>query len=43
MSAIGDYVHWSYNGYVKEKGAKKQPYFKSYKAALANRENLFYQ
>ena len=43
MSAIGDYVHWSYNGYVKEKGAKKQPYFKSYKSALTNRENQFYQ
>lgn len=43
MSAIGDYVHWSYAGYVKEQGAQKTPYFSSYKNALSNRENHFYQ
>lgn len=43
MSAIGDYVHWSYAGYVERKGAQKEPYFIQYASALMNRENHFYQ
>jgi len=43
MSAIGDYVHWSYSGYVEKRGAQKNPYFSGYKSALTNRENHFNQ
>lgn len=41
MSAIGDYIHLSYSGYVLQKGAKKTPYFRTYKRALMAREDAF--
>ena len=45
MSAIGDYVHLTYTGYVKgpELGSGKPPFFDSYKSILTNRENHFNQ
>lgn len=45
MSAIGDYVHLTYTGYVKgpELGSGKAPFYESYGAALINRENHFNQ
>jgi hypothetical protein len=44
-SAIGNYVHLSYTGYVKgpNLGSGKPPFFESYASALSNRENHFNQ
>lgn len=45
MSAIGDYIHLTYTGYVKgpELGSGKPPFLESYGAAMINRENHFNQ
>lgn len=43
MSAIGDYVHLTYTGYVKgpEEGSGKPPFFDNYGAAVSNRQRKF--
>ena len=43
MSAIGDYVHLTYEGYVERKGADREPFFKYCGSALAIREKHFNQ
>ena len=43
MSAIGDYVHLTYAGYVKEKGEDRGPFFEYCGSALAIREKHFNQ
>lgn len=43
MSAIGDYVHLTFAGYVKEKGEDRGPFFKYCGSALAIREKHFNQ
>lgn len=45
MSAIGDYVHLTYSGYVKgpELGSGKPPFFSSYGSMISNREHHFNQ
>lgn len=36
-SAVGDYVHLTYAGYVEKRGAKKTPYFATYGAVMTRR------
>lgn len=43
MSAIGDYVHLTFAGYVKEKGEDRGPFFEYCGSALAIREKHFNQ
>lgn len=43
MSAIGDYVHLTFAGYVKEKGEDRGPFFEYSGSALAIREKHFNQ
>lgn len=43
MSAIGDYVHLTYAGYVKEKGEDRGPFFEYCGSALTIREKHFNQ
>lgn len=40
MSAIGDYVHWSYGGYVERTGRHAGPYYDGAKKAIDNREKV---
>lgn len=42
MSAIGDYIHWSYSGYVEKKGYQEEPYFDSAVGIIENRRNMLY-
>jgi len=41
MSAIGDYVHLTYSGYVKGQGHKAEPYFEGWSSALEHRQTQF--
>ena len=43
MSAIGDYVHLTYEGYVERRGEDREPFFKYCGSALAIREKHFNQ
>ena len=43
MSAIGDYVHLTYEGYVERRGVDREPFFKYCGSALAIREKHFNQ
>ena len=40
MSAIGDYIHWSYSGYVEKKGHQEEPYFDSAVKIIENRKSM---
>lgn len=41
MSAIGDYVHLTYTGYVEKQGAKRTPYFDNYGTAFYAKQRRF--
>lgn len=41
MSAIGDYIHLTYNGYVKKQGKHSAPYKDSAASAIAQRQSRF--
>ena len=40
MGAIGDYIHWSYSGYVEKKGHQEEPYFDSAQKIIDNRNDI---
>ena len=41
MSAIGNYVHLTYSGYVEKTGAKKSPYFDNFGNSIDKKQRKF--
>lgn len=41
MSAIGDYVHLTYDGYVKKTGYQREPYKDGAQASIQARERQY--